>query len=527
MKKSEFRWILIYAAILALLTSLPYLIGYEVQGEEWRFTGFVIGVEDGNSYIAKMLSGSDGEWLFRTPYSSMEQRGVLAFLPYILLGKLASGLGMHEQLVALFHLFRILVTPLGIFAVYQFISLFIKKVYWRKIATILSTVGGGLGWLLAISGNGEWLGSLPMDWISPEWFGFLAFLAIPHLILARAFLLLGLTLYLTSPLNRVRAWLAGGCFFMLGLVHPLGMVTAIAVIGVHQCAIWISTLLRHSKLIHKKWVRIGYKAILPPLPLVFYYFIKFSTDPYLVIWTKQNRIFSPHPLHMLVAYGLVFIPAILGVKKILNFRPWTGLAIVGWLLAFPIFAYAPHNLQRRLPDGIWVVWTILAMLGLSVITKRWLRQSRVLSLGFLGLSLPTTFILLVSAIQVSLNNSLPIFRPVEEVKVFQWLKDEAESDSVVLSSFSTGNALPAWAPVSVVIGHGPESADAGSLKPMVSDFYSGKMSEKEIKEFLQSQHVSFVFWGPNEYVQDGIDLENSPLFGLRFWAGDYKLYEVQ
>jgi len=79
------------------VTMLPYLLGYASQGDAWRFTGFVFGVEDGNSYIAKMLSGSAGAWLFRTPYTPEAQRGVLAFLPYILLGKLASPPGLHEQ----------------------------------------------------------------------------------------------------------------------------------------------------------------------------------------------------------------------------------------------------------------------------------------------------------------------------------------------------------------------------------------------------------------------------------------------
>ena len=69
-----------------ILTMIPYIVGYSTQGEGWRFTGFVIGVEDGNSYLTKMLSGADGDWLFRTPYSIEHQKGFLAFISYILLG---------------------------------------------------------------------------------------------------------------------------------------------------------------------------------------------------------------------------------------------------------------------------------------------------------------------------------------------------------------------------------------------------------------------------------------------------------
>lgn len=526
MKKKEYSWVLGYAVLLALVTTLPYLIGYFVETEEWLFTGFVLGVEDGNSYIAKMLSGSEGAWLFRTPYSSMEQSGVIAFLPYILLGKLASGPGIHEQLVALYHMFRVLITPFAVFATYRFISLFIKEIHWRRWTTVLSTAGGGLGWLLVVLGRGFWFDSLPMDWISPEWFGFLAFFAYPHLILARALLLTGLTFYLASPNKNVRAWMAGICFFMLGLVHPLGMATAYAILGVHQCGIWIAAALRKSWKSGQKWLWLGVRTIILPLPLVLYYVIKFSTDPYLTVWTEQNRIFSPHPLHILAAYGLIFIPAVFGVSRILKFRRWTGLALIAWLAAFPVFAYAPHNLQRRLPEGIWVTWSILAAWGLFLATKNNPKKTQLWRAIFLGLSLPTTLMILISAIQVPFQRSLPIYRFGEEVEVFNWLREEAKPDSVVLSSFETGNAMPAWAPMKVVIGHGPETANVRSLERQVKAFYADELEIEEQIEFIQSQNVSYVFVGPLERNLGEIDLSASAQFELRFEAGAYQLYEV-
>jgi hypothetical protein len=89
-KPQEKRWVLIFAIIVMGITSIPYLYGFFRQGSDWYFTGFVFGVEDGNSYIAKMLSGSFGDWLFKTPYTNFQQVGFLAFLPYILLGKISS-----------------------------------------------------------------------------------------------------------------------------------------------------------------------------------------------------------------------------------------------------------------------------------------------------------------------------------------------------------------------------------------------------------------------------------------------------
>jgi len=135
MRATEIRCFWLYSFTVILLTTIPYLLGLTAEGSEWVFTGFVFGVEDGNSYIAKMLLGASGDWLFRTPYSAAQQSGVLAFLPYLLLGKLAAGPELHLQLVILFHLFRIAVIPLAIWATYRFVDYVLQDKSWSAWAT--------------------------------------------------------------------------------------------------------------------------------------------------------------------------------------------------------------------------------------------------------------------------------------------------------------------------------------------------------------------------------------------------------
>ena len=195
MTNAERRWVFYFAVLVLLLTLLPYLIGFAVQGPDYRFTGFLIGVEDGNSYIAKMLAGSDGAWLFRTPYTPSPQQGVVMFLPYLLLGKLASSPGLHLQLVALYHLFRLAAGFLMIQASYDFLAFFVQDIRLRRFGLALVILGGGLGWILVLIGKDWWLGSLPLDFYSPETFGFLGLFGVPHLALARALLLWALLAY--------------------------------------------------------------------------------------------------------------------------------------------------------------------------------------------------------------------------------------------------------------------------------------------------------------------------------------------
>ena len=239
MSRQERYWCFWYGVFLAVITTLPYLVGMAAQGDEWHFTGFVFGVEDGNSYIAKMRLGQIGDWLFRTPYSAELQNGVLAFLPYILLGKTAAPPEVHLQLVVLFHIFRVICIPFTVWIMYQFISIFLENHRWRKWATILVTMGGGIGWVILTMGRISWLGSLPLEWISPESFGFLSFYGLPHLLLARALLFLSAILLLRAEDNSKYAWFAGGVIVLLFFVQPLSALTLAVVVAVYNLLVLI------------------------------------------------------------------------------------------------------------------------------------------------------------------------------------------------------------------------------------------------------------------------------------------------
>jgi hypothetical protein len=525
MTKLERKWCLTYAAVLAILTTLPYFIGFITQGDSWRFTGFVFGVEDGNSYIAKMMLGARGEWLFRTPYTSLPQGGVIAFLPYILLGKLAAGDELHLQLVVLFHIFRVAVIPLGVLATYRFIALFISIQRWRGWATIIATAGGGLGWLIVLSGESTWLGSLPLEFYSPETFGFLAFYGLPHLILARALLLIGLVEYIRAAEDPGRGWLAGLSFLLLGLVQPLAVVSGYAVILAHQILVGLKQFYQVRWGQYRPWLYAALKTGLISLPVVLYMTFVFAKDPFLRAWTSQNRILSPHPAHYLLAYGVLAIPAFVGAWGVLRRRhPATWLP-VGWVLIFPLLAYAPYNLQRRLPEGVWVALVTLVAVGLSEWRTRTVIQRRV-GTALLSVSLLGSLLLLSGGIGVARRPSEPAFRAREEVDSFLELDKLSGHGEVVLSAFDTGNALPAWAHLRVVIGHGPESANLEALRPQVEAFYSNTMDEDGQSNFLYATGVDYLWVGPNEDPEGEWESSLSNKLNLIYRSETYRVYEV-
>ncbi|MCJ7825294.1 MAG: hypothetical protein MUP44_10370 [Anaerolineales bacterium] len=525
MKRQERLWCLWYGVVLAGITTLPYLIGMAVEGDEWHFTGFVFGVEDGNSYIAKMLLGQIGDWLFRTPYSTEIQNGVIAFLPYLLLGKLAAPPELHIQLVVLFHIFRVLCIPFTVRVIYQFVSIYLEDLRWRRWATILATIGGGLGWVVLLTGGSGWLGSLPLEWISPESFGFLAFYGLPHLILARGLLLLAMILFLRAEDNPIWSWLAGCVIFLLLLVQPLSVLTLAMVIGAYNLLVLVYSLLQRKLQVYRPLFFNTLRMMVPPLPLFAYFVYSFSTDPFLMEWTGQNQILSPHPFHYLLAYGLMIPFLIAPFRKRVWKTQLQWLLLIGWLASGPLLAYFPHNLQRRLPEGLWVAIITLAALGMAELWRRRPWGKKFVSFS-LACALISSALLLIGGLQAAARPSLPMFRPDGEVRAFQELARISAQNSIVLASYNTGNALPAWVPARILVGHGPESANLEELLPVVSAFFNEGWGALQRERFLEEQQVDFVFYGPFERELGEWNPDSSSVLIRLYNENGYRIYEV-
>ncbi len=541
----ERRWVLRFALFVMALTTIPYLVGYARQGDEWRFSGFVFGVEDGNSYIAKMLSGAYGAWLFRTPYTAMGQKGVIAFLPYLILGKLAAPPGVHEQLVALFHFFRYVSGTLAIFATYEFLATFLELKPLRRLGLVLATLGGGLGWIMLLIGHFDWLGSLPLDFYSPETVGFLSLYGLPHLSLARAGLLWGLVAYVRAmkgegqnlPSGQARSlgWdgtKVGGWWLVTGLAQPLTALVMGVVMSLHLLLLAILKVVGGWKKAQddwNRWVKLLKQVIVAGLiaaPFLLYNAVVFSTDPFLKAWTSQNIISSPHPLHYLLAYGLLLPLAIWGGLRLARESRWEGWLVMVWVLALPFLVYLPVNIQRRLSEGAWVAVVLLAMKGLEGLTASRGHRSAWIKYALLAFSLPSTLILIGGGMLTAYQPMQPAFRPREEVRAFEFLEGYARGGEVILSAYETGNALPAWAPLRVVIGHGPESVGLPLLQRQVEAFFQNGSEDEMRLALIREQKVSFVFWGPRERSLGDWDPAAASYLRRVYRSGSYEIFEV-
>jgi hypothetical protein len=529
-------WVYGFAVCFVLISSLPYWVGYASQGEAY-FSGFVFGVEDGNTYLAKMLRGSQGDWLFRSPFTASEQDGAFIFLPYLLLGKLSAPPGQHDQLVVLFHLFRMVGGVLAVLATYDFLAVYIQDERVRRLGVAWVSLGGGLGWLLVLAGQKNWLGSLPIDFYSPETFGFLGVYGIAHLPWARAFLLWGLRGYLVrgeqfkspeTPICRLGKLHPGILWLVTGILQPItGMVIG-AVAGAHFAGLIIWQGVRWLRRYEPDWLLLrgalasGIGAGVAALPLVLYNLAAFTTDPYLTIWVEQSSIPAPHPLHYLAAYGLILPFAALGIPAVCKKAAPAGILLVSWFACAPVLISINFSLQRRLIEGLWVILVTLALVAFESNTKGWFRR-----LYWLGtFSLPSTLLLLLGGLGAANTVQTPVFTSPDAVAAYRFLARESNGEAVVLSSYNSGNVLPAWAPVFVVIGHRPESAGFSMLEPRVRAFYQAETADEVRISLLEEFGVDYVLWGPDERDYGNWDPNSVRYLALVFEADRYAVFRV-
>ena len=79
-----------------------------------------------------------------------------------------------------------------------------------------------------------------------------------------------------------------------------------------------------------------------------------------------------------------------------------------------------------------------------------------------------------------------------------WLRDNTDHEAVVLTAETLGSMLPAYSGNTVYLGHGNQTVYFEQKMALMKRFYQGLMTRQEMKDFLQSNRLTYVFYGPEE-----------------------------
>lgn len=522
---AEWRWAAAFAAAVMALTTAPYLAGVAAQTPEWRFGGHVIGVEDGNAYLARMAQGARGAWRVTPVYTAEPQPGVWLYTFYVLLGKLAGP--DHAARLLAFHAARVVCGGLALLVSYRFLAEFLPFIRQRRLGLVLVGLGGGLGWLLALTGQGGLLGSLPLDFFSPEAYTFLSLYALPHLAASRALLLLGVLAYL-----RGRGVWAGLAWLGVALIQPIHVLAIWAVAAMEMFLPYLSPPRSGEGAgrfrLRERW-RVALAAVALPAPVVVYTVAAFTLDPVLRAWNTQSHLSSPHPVHYLLGYALWLAPGVCG-WRVLQRRPALARWTAAWLVTVPVLLYLPLPIQRRLAEGVQLPLVILAVLGLTVaLRRRWLTRA------VAGASAMTALFLVAGGWAAASRPAPPIFHAADQIAVFNWVTARVEASGrqsmanrvpAGLGAYLTGNLLPAYTPLPAYLGLTTETVAFAEKRERVAAFFQPETRDADRRRWLAEGGVRYVFIGPPERALGAFDPGSAPYLTRRFASGEYAVYEV-
>lgn len=530
---------IIYALALLALTTLPYLLAWSQPDASWRFSGFLIGVEDSQSYIAKMRQGAAGQLDFTLVYTTEpHQPAVGVYLHYLLPGWVIgrfipeSSPALTPALIAAFHALRLAAAAVYLAVLYRFISAFVLTVRLRLLAFVLATIGGGLGWLLLLTGT------LPPEFFLPEGFGFLSLLAVPHLLLARAALLGGLLLLMrAAESGRWRPAVGAGlCWALMAAIVPFYLAVVYALLGA-----WIGLVWLRARAFPARLLAMSVAAGGLTLPLFAFYLLQFGANPAMAAWSAQNLLPTPAPLVLILAYLPLLIAALTALPFVWASAYDKGRLnlLLAWVLIAPILAYLPINVQRRLLEGVLIPLALLAAIGLA----GWARHGRagqILAGGTFAAACLSSLLLLMGSMGAALNPAVPAFRPAGEATAFAWLNGHAPRNAVALSSFETGNALPAFTHLRPFVGHGPETIAASEKAALAEAFFQGSLTAAEQAALLAgpciapaplacSDPIDFVLFGPLERARSHGEAVEAWASGLTliYDEAGYRIYAVR
>jgi hypothetical protein len=491
------RFALVFAALVAIVSLLPYLLAYLWTPPGHHFAGFFFIADDATTYLAKMRQGADGSWLWNDPYTSEPHGGVFLFSFYLLFGHLAALL--HLPLIAAYHLARISGAVALVIAADQLCRRLLTPDL-RRLALVLVILGSGAGFVAQALGNPSVFGSQleALDLHLPEISGWYSILAIPHFAWATALIiaaLLGLLSIAEAP-----AWrpvvLTSAALIALTAIHP----QMIPVLGV----IWIvyqGVLVAWGARLSMRSLAAEAVPFLASAPLLAYNAWVLFRDPTIGEWARQWRHQAPGPVSLAISLGLPLLAAILGMVIAWRRRD-KGLAL---LLVWPplviALLYLPNiaNIQRRLLDALYVPIGVLAAIGIRTLTSRLRRaRARRIEAMLVTACCISSALVLAIALRFASGAFSEAYIAGDAWQAMQWLSAHHRQGDRALSSPGAGQLLPAWAGVPVYVGHYSETLDYFQKIRNVGAVFKPGQPESTVRAFLRDNGITLLYWGPDE-----------------------------
>jgi hypothetical protein len=513
-RASDFVAFVSLAAVVVLLTAVPYAFGYLSAPADKQFMGVVLGMPDAAQYLS--WARESGHSLLIENKLTPEAGDATFFNLFSLtVGQLARvlGLGPAEAL----QLIRLPAGALYLTAIYFFVRLVTDDRGQRWVAFLVAALGGGLGWVWVV--EKQFTGQLvfPADLYTTEANTLLTITAFPHQAMAYGLLvlILGLSALALERRSFGLAAIAGVLGLALGLQHGYDLVPIYAVVSCTTLLVALRSRDRLSVL--------GLWALVcgPSAPAALYLLYITRESP---IWREvlaqygNAGVYTPSPPHLLVLIGLplllVLFGLVLELPKGLR-RPLSALTglparevlLRCWLVVGLLLLYIPTDFQIKMlaawqvPVAIFATRVLMTRIAPALQGLRiWGRWRAEVALGlFLVLAVLPVNVYLYSWRFVELGrHEYPYYLERDEIAALEWLSANTAPSDVTLSSLTIGQYIPSVTGSRALLAHWASTLDFHSKRRLVARFFDSATSDAERLGSLGRFNVRYVFWAAPE-----------------------------
>lgn len=467
----------IIALAVMLLITTPYILGFRASDGNHHFGGFLINPIDGNSYLAKMEQGFQGDWKFRLPYTSEPGEGAYLFLFYLGLGHLARLLGL--PLIYVFHGARFLAAGWLLLVIKQLVQAIFQKPNISVIAFALAVFGSGLGWLAVMAG------AFTSDLWVAEAYPFLSMYTNPHFSLG-----LGLMIYSLLPANGESLIRNVFAAVMLSIIQPFGVVIISLVKIIRSVVRLREGRIKIRSIVQQSWVWPVVGFCLAGGLILLYQYWAILRDPVLSQWHLQNITARPEPVDLLISLSPCLILAVIGARS--SWRAQQGKTMVIWGLICMVLVFIPWSLQRRFLTGIYIPLAMMSVFGLLVLSDKYKNIFKYSVILMFFLAIPTNLIVIASGLQAISERNQDVFLSGELTESLEWLRKNLADEELVLADQKDGLYIPAWTGGRVIYGHPFETIHASEEKMLLEGLYEVEQADAYYEMTLKDRAVDFV-----------------------------------
>ena len=472
---------------------------------------------DYNVYLSKIRQGQEGRQTVIDKYDNhpQQKKGVFLVMIYLLSGKISSIFNLTPTLT--YHLLRVFTSVFWISMIIFLNVYFLKKTSLINLGVVLSFLTASFP--LFNRFQDQWWITFYMNWWQEldilKRISFVPHDTVNYIFIAIFTILLG-------QVDKNKKYFVLLCIllFISVFVQPSGAIL-FAISWTLYFLIkyfWFKSLANNSIVDKIKQTVVIFIAIIIPLLYIQSVTSTYPWKSLIDFHTKNMMVFEIKDY--ILALGPIFFTGVAGGLMALIKKKQEMLGLVTWIIgvsiAFVLFKFFPYQSLRFVQTSNHIP---LAILSAYLFYELWksvgsgIRVTKIIIFIIIMLiiinGLAQSYFSIKSQDQFIKQRAmatLPLVPYPPQVMYplndfyngLKWLEINSDHQTVVLSKITAGNYIPAYSGNFVYLGHGVETPFFDNRIIKADEFFIGNLTEEEAIEFLKTENISYIFYGPQE-----------------------------